>query len=82
MARVDVLWTDEQGAPRVAPGSLEDRSHGGLSIRLKTAIPIGCHVTVRRGSEEVSGTVTYSRPYKGGHVIGIQRLFGAGSAGG
>jgi hypothetical protein len=81
MARVDVLWTDEQGSPRVAPGSLEDRSHGGLSIRLKAPIPIGSHVTVRRGSEELSGTVTYSRPYKEGHVIGIQRLFGAGGGG-
>ncbi len=73
MARVEVLWGDEDGTPRVAPGTLEDTSHRGMSARMKNAIPIGSHVTIKWGNEQVSGTVTNCRREKLGFVLGMKR---------
>jgi len=73
MARVDVLWTDEAGTPRVAPATLEDSSHGGLSMRMKNPIAVGSHVTVRWGNEQASGAITHCRKVKGDYVIGVKR---------
>jgi hypothetical protein len=76
MARVDVLWADEAGTPRVAPATLEDSSHGGLSMRMKNPIRIGSHITVRWGSEQASGSITYCRRVKADFVIGVKRAAG------
>jgi len=73
MARVDVLWSDEDGTPRVAPATLEDRSDSGASIRLKNPIRVGSHITVKWGSEQASGTVTNCRRVKADYVIGVKR---------
>jgi hypothetical protein len=73
MARVDVLWGDEDGTPRVAPGTLEDWSHGGVSVRMNTAILVGSHVTIKWGSEQVSGTVSNCRREKAEYVLGVLR---------
>jgi PilZ domain-containing protein len=73
MARVDVLWGDADGTPRVAPGTLEDTSHGGMSVRVKNAIRVGSHVTIKWGSEQVSGTVTNCRREKFEYVLGMKR---------
>jgi hypothetical protein len=73
MARVDVLWTDGEQAPRVAPATLEDKSDGGFSMRMKEPAPVGAHVTVKRGSEQLCGTVTYCRREKAHFVIGVRR---------
>jgi hypothetical protein len=76
MARVDVLWSDEDGTPRVAPATLEDRSESGASIRLKNPIRVGSHITVKWGSEQASGTVTNCRRVKADYVIGVSREAG------
>jgi hypothetical protein len=73
MARVEVMWGDEDGTPRVEPGKLEDTSHGGMSVRIKTEIRIGSHVTVKWGSEQNSGTVTNSRRERSDYIIGVKR---------
>jgi hypothetical protein len=73
MARVDVLWTDGEKAPRVAPATLGDKSGGGYSVRMRESIPVGTHVTVKRGGEQISGAVTYCRPDKAHFVIGVKR---------
>ena len=73
MARVDVLWVDEDGTPRVGPATLEDTSHRGMSVRMKEAIRVGSHVTVKWGSEQDSGTVTNCRREKVHYVIGLKR---------
>ena len=73
MARVDVLWTDWEKNPRVAPATLEDKSDGGYSVRLKESIPVGTHVTVKRGSEQFSGAVAYCRREKANFVVGVKR---------
>ena len=73
MARVDVLWADEDGTPRVAPATLEDTSHRGMSVRMKNAVCVGSHVTVKWGSEQDSGIVTNYRREKKDYILGIQR---------
>ncbi len=78
MARVEVLWGDEDGTPRVAPATLEDRSHGGVSVRMKNAIRVGSHVAIKWGSEQVSGTVTNCRREKTDYFLGVKRDAGEG----
>jgi hypothetical protein len=78
MARVDVLWGDEAGTPRVAPATLEDTSQRGMSVRIKNAIRVGSHVTVKWGSEQDSGIVTNCRCEKEDYVLAIQRATGEG----
>jgi PilZ domain len=73
MARVDILWEDAERTPRITPAILEDRSQGGLSVRIKTQIPVGTHVTVRWGSQQVSGTVKNCRRNRTGYVMGVKR---------
>jgi hypothetical protein len=78
MARIDVLWADDGGVPRVAPASLEDRSHGGVSVRMQSAISVGSHVTIKWGDQEFTGVVTNCRREKHSHMIGVQRGPGEG----
>ena len=73
MARVDILWGDDDGTPRVAPARLEDTSHGGMSLRMKDAIRVGSHVTIKWGSDQVSGTVTNCRREKVEYILGMKR---------
>ncbi len=73
MARVDVLWMDEEGTPRVAPATLEDTSHGGMCVRMKIEVRVRSHVTIKWGSEQVSGVVTNCRRDKAVFVLGMKR---------
>jgi hypothetical protein len=73
MARVDVLWVDAEGTPRITPATLEDRSHGGMSVRTRDAIRIGSHITLKWGSEQVSGIVTNCRRQKADYILGVKR---------
>jgi len=77
MARVDVLWEDEEGNPRVAPGTLEDKSFGGVCIRMQAPIQAGLNLTIKWGSEQFSGTVTNCRRDRQAYVLGVQRHSGA-----
>jgi hypothetical protein len=76
MARVDVLWGDAHGTPRITPATLEDKSPGGLSFRMKDSIPVGTHLTVKWGSEQVSGIVTNCRRQKSDYLLGVKREIG------
>jgi len=78
MARVDVLWGDEDAAPRVAPATLEDWSDGGVCVRIRNPIRVGSHITIKWGSEQFSGTVTNCRREKVEYVLGVQRNTGQG----
>jgi len=73
MARIDVLWTDREKTPRVAPAILEDKSENGFSLRLKESVPIGAHITMKRGSEQLSGVVAYCRREKSDYILGVKR---------
>jgi PilZ domain len=73
MARVDVLWEDDDGTPRVAPGTLEDKSAGGVSVRMRMPIKVGAILTIKWGSEQFSGTITNCRPDRQEYVVGVQR---------
>jgi hypothetical protein len=72
MARVDILWTDDELTPRVSPATLEDRSQGGLSLRMNNTICLGSHITIKSGTLQYSGIVTNYRPDKGGYMIGVK----------
>jgi hypothetical protein len=69
MARVDALWEDEAGTPRVAPAKLEDKSPGGLSIRIKERITVGSKVMIHWDSGQFSGSVTYCLLQRGEYVL-------------
>lgn len=73
MARVDVLWGDADGTPHVSRATLEDKSPSGVSVRMKDAIRVGSHITVKWGSEQVSGTVTNCRPERAEYILGVKR---------
>jgi hypothetical protein len=72
MARVDVLWMDAKRTPRVSPATLEDRSHGGVSVRMKESMEIASHVTIKSGTLQYSGMVTNCRREKNDFMIGIR----------
>jgi hypothetical protein len=72
MARVDILWMDDELTPRIAPAILEDRSRGGVSLRMKNAIQSGSHVTVKSGTLQYSGTVKNCRRDKGTFITGVK----------
>ncbi len=72
MARVDILWMDAQLTPRVSPATLEDRSHAGVSVRMKESMEITSHVTIKSGTLQFSGMVTNCRREKKDFVIGIR----------
>ena len=74
MARVDILWMDDELTPRVTPAILEDRSHGGLSLRTKNSISLGSHITIKSGTLQYSGIVTNTRRDKGGFMIGVKLI--------
>jgi hypothetical protein len=78
MARVDVLWGDDDGAARVAPATLEDWSDKGVCVRMKNTIRVGSHITIKWGSEQFSGTVTNCRREKVEYILGVQRDAGEG----
>jgi hypothetical protein len=74
MARVDILWMDDELTPRVTPATLEDRSHGGVSLRMKNSISLGSHITIKSGTIQYSGIVTNSRRDKSGFMVGVKLL--------
>jgi len=73
MARVDVLRGAGAGTTPVAPATLEDTSPCGLSVRMKNAIRVGSHITIKWGGEQVSGAVTNCRREKNEYVLGVKR---------
>ncbi|HET6144329.1 MAG TPA: hypothetical protein VFE02_12545 [Candidatus Acidoferrales bacterium] len=72
MARVDILWMDNELTPRIAPAILEDRSRGGVSLRMKNAVQVGAHVTVKSGMLQYSGIVMNCRRDNGTYITGIK----------
>jgi hypothetical protein len=72
MARVDVLWMDAEQTPRVSPATLEDRSHAGVSVRMKDKIEIAAHITIKSGTLQISGMVTNCRREKNGFIVGVK----------
>jgi hypothetical protein len=77
MVRVDAMWQDQDGTLRIVPGVLEDRSRGGVSVRVKEQIPVGSILEIRWQNEQFSGLVTYCRPDGVLYVLGIQRNLSA-----
>ena len=73
MARIDALWEDEAGTPRITPAKLEDRSRSGASIRVKDPIRVGSNLIIHWHGGHISGTVAYCRRHGEEYILGIQR---------
>jgi len=73
MARIEALWEDKDGTPRIIPAKLEDRSRGGASIRVERAIGVGSKLTLQWVGGQFTGTVTYCQRYGKEFVLGIRR---------
>lgn len=73
MTRVEAMWEDETGAPRVAAATIEDRSPSGANIRINIAISVGSKLTIKGPREEFTGVVVNSRNEKTEYFLGIKR---------
>ncbi len=73
MVRVETMWQDETGTLRVAPGVIEDRSRGGVSVRVKEPVSIGSNLEIKSQNEQFTGVVKNCRRDGRGYVLGIQR---------
>jgi hypothetical protein len=73
LARIEALWEDETGTPRIAPAKLEDKSRRGMSIRVNEPIRVGTKLTIQWLAGQFSGTVTYCCSHGKTFVLGIKR---------
>src|ERR1700674_1201094 len=73
MTRVEAMWEDETGTPHVAPATIEDRSPGGVSLRISTPISVGSKLTIKGHREQFTGVVVNSRNDKAEYFLGIKR---------
>jgi hypothetical protein len=73
MTRVEALWEDETQTARVAPAIIEDKSPGGVCIRISSPISVGSKLTIKSRREQFSGTVANSRRDKTEYILGVQR---------
>jgi hypothetical protein len=73
IARVEALWVDWTGNPRVAPALLEDTSASGACVRLKEPLRVGSKVTIKWRREEFTGTVKHSKKVATDYLVGIER---------
>jgi hypothetical protein len=73
MARIEVVWQDEAGTQHISRGELEDKSDGGLCIRVNDPISVGSKLTVRFHLGNFLGTVVQRRKQKQEYVLGIKR---------
>ena len=77
MARIEALWEDEGGNPRIVPAKLEDKSEAGACIRIKEPIGVGTRLTVQWSNGNITGTVMYCNRHGEEYVLGIQRERGS-----
>jgi hypothetical protein len=73
MVRVEAMWQDDTGTLRIVPGVLEDRSLGGVSVRVNSPIRAGASVELRGQYEQFTGVVTYCRREGVVYIVGVQR---------
>ena len=72
MMRAEVLWTDETGDLGTIPATIEDRSPGGVCLRLSKPIAPGSRLEIKARKETLSGTVAYCRADRREYVLGIK----------
>ncbi|MGH9681958.1 MAG: PilZ domain-containing protein [Candidatus Acidiferrales bacterium] len=72
MMRTEVVWTDETEGQRTIPATIEDRSAGGVCIRIASPIPAGSKLEFKARKETLSGTVAYCRPDRREYILGIK----------
>src|SRR5579863_150788 len=73
MILVEATWEDQSGAPQAAPGCMENKSAGGVCVRLKTPIGVGSQLKIQGPWEQISGIARYCRRAGAEYLVGIQR---------
>jgi hypothetical protein len=73
MILVDVSWEEPGGVHQKARGCMEDKSGGGVRLRLKTPIAAGSTVKIQWRFEQFAGIVKYCRREGREYAVGIQR---------
>ena len=74
MARIEAMWEDEGGNPRIIPARLEDKSEAGACIRIREPIGVGTKLTVQWPNGHIVGTVMYCNQHGEEYVLGMQRV--------
>jgi hypothetical protein len=72
VTRVKVLWEDETGASLSDPALVEDRSSGGVGVRLDRPIPVGTNVKINLFQQEYTGIVRHCHAEGRAYVAGVQ----------
>ena len=73
MTQVEASWEDSGGTFRTVPARMENKSVGGVCIRIKTPIVVGSKLKIQWRLEHFFGTVRYCRPEGAEYLVGIQR---------
>jgi hypothetical protein len=73
MIVVGVSWQDLDGNSQTATGRIEDKSSGGVCLRLQKAVEVGAHLRIDSHFEQFVGIVRYCRREGRDFIIGVKR---------
>ena len=73
MTLVEASWEDPGGILQTVPARMENKSVGGVCIRIKTPIVVGSRVKIQWRLEHFSGTARYCRAEGTEYLVGLQR---------
>jgi hypothetical protein len=73
MTMVEASWRDTHGILRTVAARMEDKSPGGVCIRIKTRVAVGSELRIQWRHDHFSGTVRYCRSDGMEFLAGIQR---------
>lgn len=73
MTMVEAAWRDTDGISRTIAARMEDKSRGGVCIRIKTRLAVGSELRIQWRHDHFFGTVRYCRSDGMDFLAGIQR---------
>lgn len=73
MTQVEASWEDPAGTLQTVPARMENKSVGGVCIRIKTPIVVGSKLKIQWRLEHFSGTARYCRREGTEYLVGLQR---------
>jgi hypothetical protein len=73
MTMVEASWRDTDGISRTIAARMEDKSPGGVCVRIKTRLAVGSELRIQWRHDHFSGTVRYCRSDGMEFLAGIQR---------
>src|ERR1700733_5574046 len=73
MTMVEAAWRDTDGISRTIAARMEDKSRGGVCIRIKTRLAVGSELRIQWPQHHFFGRVRYCRSDGMDFLAGIQR---------